>query len=110
MKRAGKHQKSPHTQRIAAPICWSATRFNVITGIDMPGIDPMPSIAAPKLYKGTDVKKLRMMAITVMMRFVANKAPACPKGERVGRKGAEGMNWNQNSSPERKNVDSITPM
>ena len=31
---AGKHQKSPHTQRIAAPICWSAKGLSVVGVID----------------------------------------------------------------------------
>ena len=42
-----------------------------------------------------------------MMRLVTRSDPAWAKGESFGRNGAEGMNWTQNNSPDRKNVDSI---
>ena len=47
-----------------------------MTCMGIPGIAAIPCMAAPKSYQATDVKKLRMMAMTVMMRFVTNSAPA----------------------------------
>jgi hypothetical protein len=99
---AGKHQKSPQTQRIAAPICWSANRLSVIL--------PIGIAIEPNLYRGTETRILIEIAMTIITTLLISSAPAWPIGESLGRNGADGTIWIQNKSPARKNVGNINPM
>jgi len=67
-------------------------------------------MAAPKLYEGTDTKKLKAMAMIVIIKLVSNNDPACAIGASFRTNGYEGTKWIQKSTPETKKLVNISPM
>src|SRR5271165_473656 len=96
---AGTAQKSPQTQRIAAPICWSANGGRVT-----------PGTCAYTLYQLSAVKIESDMARTNITMLVETMAPACQSGEALMRNGWEGMIWSQNSTPVTKKLACMSQM
>src|SRR5262244_890643 len=92
-------QKSPHTHKIAAPICWSANGGRVTPGTWS--------------YTGYQDRLARMLidiASTHITTFVAISATAWEASGIRRMNGGEGMNCSQNSTPAAKKVPCISQM
>src|ERR1022692_1998047 len=93
----GTAQKSPHTHKMAAPICWSANGGRV-----------MPGMCAYTGYTEPDAKMLSAIAMPIMMTLVASSAAAWDSNGIRRRNGGDGMNCSQNSTPAAKKLPCIS--
>src|ERR1022692_128339 len=95
----GTAQKSPHTHKIAAPICWSEK-----------GGKLTPRMWLYTEYHEVLVRMLIDMASTHMRPFVTSSAAICPVGASRIRNGGDEMNCSQNSTPTAKKLPCISQM
>src|SRR5215470_18237212 len=99
MTSAGMAQRSPHTHRIAAPICWPANGGRVT-----------PGTWSYTEYQDAWVNRLIDIASTHITMFVPIRASAWDTSGIRRRNGGEGMNCSQNSTPAAKKLPCISQM
>jgi drug/metabolite transporter (DMT)-like permease len=95
----GTAQKSPHTHKIAAPICWSANGGSVT-----------PGTCAYTEYSECEAKMLSAMASPIITRLVTTSPMAWLTSGIRRRNGGDGMYWSQNRMPARKKLPCISQM
>src|ERR1019366_1536828 len=98
-KSAGIPQNSPQTQRMAAPICCSAYAGRV-----------SPGTWEYAEYHETWEQMLIDRASIHMTPFVAISAAACDSSGSLRRKGGDGMNCSQKSTPAMKKLACASQM